>query len=105
MRISDWSSDVCSSDLVDGEGDGGEHRAEEVPDALVGEDLHLRVGGGEREDHSREREGEERGTQQVRLTGGPQPGRQDEARSPRTEERRAGTGVGMTWRARWYTVY
>src|SRR3546814_6390934 len=37
MRISDWSSDVCSSDLGDIDGDAGDHRADDA-------DLEIAVG-------------------------------------------------------------
>ena len=44
---------------VQHEGDGGDRRAEEVPEPLVGEDLHRRVGGREGEDHAAQRDGQE----------------------------------------------
>ena len=52
---------------VQHERDGGDGRAEQVPDALVGEDLHLRVGGGEGEDHPGQRGRQEQRPDQVGL--------------------------------------
>src|SRR3546814_13206838 len=42
MRISDWSSDVCSSDL--GDDDGGHHRAQADAAACGGEGILDRAG-------------------------------------------------------------
>src|SRR3546814_14071973 len=105
MRISDWSSDVCSSDLVVGDdrigrddGDRGLGRCQLArlgtePDrrlALLG----LGLGGGE---HLRE-EGLQRpippdhGSDDRRLN---RPGLQ------RSEERRGGKGLVSTCRSRW----
>ena len=93
---------------VEHEGDGGDGGAEEVPEALVGEDLDLRVGGGEGEDHAGQRDA--RGT--ARRPGRPrgrcaaQPRQVDQraarrsrsgrrtARRRRSRPRRAGSASG-----------
>src|SRR3546814_5568911 len=83
MRISDWSSDVCSSDLVDVDAIGAAQ--------LVSADLAVeieQVGHGER--------GAEAAAADVRPVETHVGGR--EARS---EERRAGKECGSTCRSRW----
>src|SRR3546814_9722186 len=74
MRISDWSSDVCSSDLQLGaEGDGG---------GKAGEDERCRAGQrlGHREDRAE-------GAAQQRLVGG-----DDRGPGPHDQQRAAGEG-------------
>src|SRR3546814_5500905 len=45
LRISDWSSDVCSSDLQSrGADDGGDHGLAGVAGGEVGDRVHARVG-------------------------------------------------------------
>src|SRR3546814_11957846 len=99
MRISDWSSDVCSSDLQLGaEGDGG---------GKAGEDERCRAGQrlGHREDRAE-------GAAQQRLVGGDDrgPGPHDQQRAAgegerdggdRSEERRVGKECVSTCRSRW----
>src|SRR3546814_14510349 len=90
MRISDWSSDVCSSDLVLAGGDAAEHAAgvvrQEHRAAAV--DAHL-VGG---------------------LVAG-DVGRREAVADlhaldrVRSEERRVGNECVSTWRSRWSPFY
>src|SRR3546814_4263882 len=91
MRISDWSSDVCSSDLTD----TGRHQN---PSGRNGS--HLRDGrhteqeqrqAGRQQDHAEEVEGLRR----LCLVG-----RQNDERS-RSEERRVGKECVSTCRSRW----
>src|SRR3546814_14276542 len=94
MRISDWSSDVCSSDLVlvdDGRPDGAAHDLESLPtDLTVREVAHVPRAG----QHVAE------------LHGGPElPGRgpcllRVEV-AGRSEERRVGKECVSTCRSRW----
>src|SRR3546814_19946496 len=107
MRISDWSSDVCSSDLVPGElqllqpGAGVSGPDPEVLLALQGRGgragrrgpqgrrvarVHGVVGPGPVQPRHRQGRGADRGAQ-----GG-----------VRTEERRGGQEWGRTWRSRWW---
>ena len=51
----------------------GDRGDEQVPEAAVGEDLDLRVGGREREDHAAEGDREEQGSPQVGLARGARP--------------------------------
>src|SRR3546814_10608835 len=88
MRISDWSSDVCSSDLVD-RGHGGGHDAAREGDRLA---LVLpRAGDGDGRDRGGPRE----------LRGDARRGRG--ARTPlrRSEERRVGKECVSTCRYGW----
>src|SRR3546814_9277942 len=49
MRISDWSSDVCSSDLLQQRGDAVEDRgsAPDLVNALMGQERHHHAAGGD----------------------------------------------------------
>src|SRR3546814_5302966 len=80
MRISDWSSDVCSSDLLlDRAADPAHHL---LHDAQMVEDRHQ---AGEEDDHRQRRDGEA-GAADLR---------------PRSEERRVGKECVSTCRSRW----
>src|SRR3546814_17590665 len=89
MRISDWSSDVCSSDLADAVQPrkhhvlGADHQRHEVV-AEAADDRHH----GDREQHPRSVDREDR---VVILTGGEE----------RSEERRVGKECVSTCRSRW----
>src|SRR3546814_16422837 len=75
MRISDWSSDVCSSDLV-----------EDQPQDYIGKAAleALKTAGVDR-----------------KLVGIEWPGEELRAELTRSEERRVGKGCVSMWRSRW----
>src|SRR3546814_4330843 len=95
MRISDWSSDVCSSDLLQ-----GQSRALELGDEVepAGADH-------EHADQSAHRPRFEPSLGEVRqgVGAGPAQGRgdEDEQDEVRSEERRVGTACVRTCRSRW----
>src|SRR3546814_9962526 len=45
MRISDWSSDVCSSDLAGADRTDEDGKAAHFPDQRLGQELHRALGG------------------------------------------------------------
>src|SRR3546814_15085035 len=100
MRISDWSSDVCSSDLNDDGEHGGEQRLGEGERGIGGErHMRERVVAGE---HGHQPEGP---AQRVDLQR-PRAQRdravaRDEGK--RSEERRVGKECVSTCRSRWWT--
>src|SRR3546814_11988379 len=87
MRISDWSSDVCSSDLVDDRvlGAGAAHLGD-LRERLAGERLQCLVLEAEQQDIL----GPARIAQQI---------------LPSTEERRAGKECVSTCRSRWWPYH
>src|SRR3546814_15117574 len=100
MRISDWSSDVCSSDLED----GGFGRPRFIPvyiahqkDALIGTpSLNLRVGGVGKSSAIKLFVGvgiQHQGQRRVHVA--------SEHLTPRSEERRVGKECVSTCRSRW----
>src|SRR3546814_14205319 len=102
MRISDWSSDVCSSDLPDeGQGDAGHQRAGEGEGeghagARLGAPELAQDEHGEGEEHR----AEER--HQGDALGKAGPGLQhDHDAHERSEERRVGTECVSTCKSRW----
>src|SRR3546814_13212545 len=93
MRISDWSSDVCSSDLdegADGKRKAGKSRlprAESVPELEKEREDQLHADeGGEEQRHSDDAGGESRFVKKPGL---------------RSEERRVGKECVSTCRSRW----
>src|SRR3546814_3384211 len=92
MRISDWSSDVCSSDLAVGHDQAGADRTDEdgkaahFPDQRLGQELH-RALGGRIADHMIDR-----------APVGP---RAEHIVDRRSEERRVGKECVSTCRSRW----
>src|SRR3546814_20923833 len=113
MRISDWSSDVCSSDLPGDEipGDGARERAKdhvEIDEAGVDRAFADRRGHVQREDEVRgevEEGGEYHGKLGFEHAGGDD--RRDrvggivKAIDERSEERRVGKECVRTCRSRW----
>src|SRR3546814_4512028 len=101
MRISDWSSDVCSSDLLKGTGAGiggdGDRR-------MRLRRRHRRVGGSGQHLEGREISdgGERAAGKDDRLAPDPvaEPAEEDE-KGRRSEERRVGKECGSTCRSRW----
>src|SRR3546814_16580368 len=95
MRISDWSSDVCSSDLEDAE-HGAEHEADHHLDGgdagMEGEPVVL--------DHVQELAPHPAGRRDDELRD-TEPARQPLPRRERWEERRVGEGSVSTCRSRW----
>src|SRR3546814_5939998 len=91
MRISDWSSDVCSSDLPRGGCDRVEHVA-----ARIGHDAERA-----RRDHAlaEEQEAERRGQEHHARQG------EEEAEGRRSEERRVGKEGVSTGRSRWWPYH
>src|SRR3546814_8548142 len=85
MRISDWSSDVCSSDLVDHDG-----RQQRALTAGIVEDLGARLGG--------------QVDALLEQLGGPGVHHGAEV-GVRSEERRGGKGCVSTCRSRWSTYH
>src|SRR3546814_3880024 len=92
MRISDWSSDVCSSDLLEYETLSGE----ESKRAIKGEDI------------GREDDADKRGTPVHGHAGSlpqikrkPRPFGDANPQGARSEERRVGNGCVSTCRSRW----
>src|SRR3546814_13453305 len=111
MRISDWSSDVCSSDLHDPDEEGGDHRI----DAL-GRDRAVEVGeqraaqahqAGTEHEGLQATEGDilaEGGGRRLVVADGPHhapPGRAE----LRSEERRVGKEGVSTCRSRWWPYH
>src|SRR3546814_19347891 len=123
MRISDWSSDVCSSDLT-----GGIDRRRALPQAIGGNDhFHLRLpqhapslpgerhrdaAVGQRVKITRGALGPRGIERESRAVVGDQGGQQTRRRlvfgrrggRVKPEERRGGKAGGSRWRARW-TAY
>src|SRR3546814_13631364 len=102
MRISDWSSDVCSSDLEHVVGHQPRHR-DDLPAGqfhqALGQFLEIgNAGLGKLENIEPAQIG-------IRRAAGQQPGLPREQRVPgamRTEERRVGKECVSTCRSRWY---
>src|SRR3546814_12259348 len=97
MRISDWSSDVCSSDLP--------HQLaieiiERVERRGRGREF-LRRDGRCRRDRDEPHRDEDRGEQQQDAVDFPEPEAERGAVGQSTEERRVGKGCGRRCRARW----
>src|SRR3546814_10091405 len=93
MRISDWSSDVCSSDLLGGvrRRPGGDRHPATLCAAQISRDCSLRDGGGQGFP------GRSLGVRRY-LPGTGIPRRR---RYPRSEERRVGKECVSTCRSRW----
>src|SRR3546814_12695785 len=96
MRISDWSSDVCSSDLIVVEPD-------ELPGSEIG-----KVGVGEAEGDGPQqwpagdgREGQQQRRQKQPGGAAPTSGKGGTRRDSRSEERRVGKECVRTCRSRW----
>src|SRR3546814_21011121 len=109
MRISDWSSDVCSSDLVgqddqrvgfDQVGDQGSQRVVVAKTDFVGDDGVVLV---DDRYHAQVQQRVEGGTgvQVPAPVGEVFMGEQNLRRSYRSEERRVGTECVSTCRSRW----
>src|SRR3546814_14001740 len=102
MRISDWSSDVCSSDLPGG---GGHENAAAVGvrrnrrAAVELLPLPAQPGGGDRRGHA----GEEARRGDARRSGGA--GGAARCQAGRSEERRVGKECVSTGRSRWSPVH
>src|SRR3546814_19400370 len=96
MRISDWSSDVCSSDLP-----GGQKRAEVVNPTPIAPRATARMAGlpVEAQVELELPPSSTAQTQEVRLTAS-RMGCEHPPRSQRSEERRVGKEGGRTWRSR-----
>src|SRR3546814_9241569 len=95
MRISDWSSDVCSSDLQAGKGEYDVHDAHDQRLDQAAEE----AGGQPQRDAQRQRDGDDDAADVERIARAVhQPG---EEIAPRPEERRGGKECGSTWRSRW----
>src|SRR3546814_17120908 len=101
MRISDWSSDVCSSDLPERDGRGAAVRlAIELGDQRRRQRakrraFHDRAAHAWRQpDAGPDRRAPYRLAQRAGEPGQPQ-------QPPRTEERRVGKELGSTWKYRW----
>src|SRR3546814_8105956 len=86
MRISDWSSDVCSSDLPARQGPGGDGKCPRLPHAEEEAAHHHRPG----------RPGQRRGGGEGRP-----PEHHARQRPARSEERRVGKECVSTCRSRW----
>src|SRR3546814_6607500 len=92
MRISDWSSDVCSSDLRRSpvvRADAGGKRARRIAAA----DAACVLYGAERSAHARHGRRD------------PQPSAGRRSRGGRSEERRVGKEGVSTWRSRWLPAH
>src|SRR3546814_21154365 len=102
MRISDWSSDVCSSDLLEGAGAGigGDGHRRVRPRRR-----HRRIGGGGQHLEGRKigERGERTARKDDRLAPDPvaEPAEEDEE-GRRSEERRVGKACVSTCRSRWW---
>src|SRR3546814_20055994 len=120
MRISDWSSDVCSSDLGCEAGGGkplleGERELEQTPVGPVDADRALASarehGAGAAEvDHGDGRLGEHEPEDQHLAVGGdravcPEVGLLGQILEERSEERRVGTECVSTCRYRWWPFH
>src|SRR3546814_3145368 len=106
MRISDWSSDVCSSDLIAEHRLARESRHDVADDAEGRQDHDVDLGVPEEPEQVLEQNRvaaagriEERSAE---IAVGEQHG--DGAAEPRSEERRGGKGCVSTCRSRWSPV-
>src|SRR3546814_15366561 len=94
MRISDWSSDVCSSDLADVDALGDQSAAHQLGQlrVVLGQDLH----------HFENRHPRAQPPVRLRQLGADRAAADDDQmRRPRSEERRVGKEWVSTCRSRW----
>src|SRR3546814_13926345 len=103
MRISDWSSDVCSSDLHVGEAEGNAELLVahfEAPELVLQHDGHL--AGVALAQRVRNLAVEMIGAEgDVEMVAAGQAVLRDVDKRPRSEERRVGKECGSTGRSRW----
>src|SRR3546814_17281293 len=99
MRISDWSSDVCSSDLDEGE--GHDRHASEGWHLQLSKDSSLRWSDGLRQSTRLNLSKSGRGLRSKIVAGSPWPSVAMKFAFTRSEERRVGKECVSTCRSRW----
>src|SRR3546814_3784236 len=104
MRISDWSSDVCSSDLR-GREQEGQQRALFLAIKARRDEFPQLVGDHRKGDHHRREQRDldldEKGLEKLRIDQLALPGREQWLHQDRSEERRVGKECVSTCRYRW----